>query len=154
MTAGQPSPPIVIAYDGSAGAQDAVRAAPSVVAQRRAVVVHVFRHIEALAAGMGMPVSLPPDAGDATRQRAREIAEEGAALAQGAGFDAEPVAVEAEGRVADTLARVAHERGAAAIVVGSRGYGGVRSALLGSVSSSLVHGADVPVLVVPHASDG
>src|SRR5512144_1048049 len=118
---------IVIAYDGSDGARDAIRTVSSIAAQRRAVVVYAFRHIEALTAGMGMPVAIPPDAVDAMARHAREIAEEGAALAREAGLDAEPAAVEAPGRVADAIVHVARERGAAAIVVGSRGRGEVRS---------------------------
>ena len=38
---------------------------------------------------------------------------------------------------------------AAVIVTGARGVGGARSALLGSVSSGLVHNAERPVLIVP-----
>jgi nucleotide-binding universal stress UspA family protein len=61
------------------------------------------------------------------------------------------VAVEAKGGVADALLSLARERGAAAIVVGSRGLGGAASALLGSVSSKLIHEADRPIVVVPHS---
>ena len=40
------------------------------------------------------------------------------------------------------------------IVTGARGLGGARSALLGSVSSGLIHNADLPVLVVPPRDRG
>ncbi|WP_242002139.1 universal stress protein [Kribbella steppae] len=59
------------------------------------------------------------------------------------------VAVRAEvvgGRPATTLAE--HAGGASLAVVGSRGRGGVRGLLLGSVSQSLLHSATCPVAVV------
>ncbi|MGZ5314181.1 MAG: universal stress protein, partial [Solirubrobacterales bacterium] len=40
------------------------------------------------------------------------------------------------------------------IVIGSRGYGPVRAALLGAVSAQLVRTAPCPVLVTPRASGG
>ncbi|MEJ7843128.1 MAG: universal stress protein [Rubrobacter sp.] len=46
------------------------------------------------------------------------------------------------------IVRLAEEIGAGLIVVGSRGLGGVRRALLGSTSGSVVRHAHVPVLVV------
>ena len=46
----------------------------------------------------------------------------------------------------------ADNRSADLIVVGSRGYGPLAGALLGSVSSSVVQHASVPVLVAKSAS--
>jgi nucleotide-binding universal stress UspA family protein len=49
---------------------------------------------------------------------------------------------------AQHIVRVAEEIGAGLIVMGSRGRGGVRRALMGSVSDSVVRHAHCPVLVV------
>ncbi len=46
------------------------------------------------------------------------------------------------------IVRVAEEIGAGLIVMGSRGLGGVRGALKGSVSDSVVRHAHCPVLIV------
>lgn len=48
----------------------------------------------------------------------------------------------------DQIVQVAEEIGAGLIVMGSRGLGGVRRALIGSVSDSVVRHAHCPVLVV------
>ncbi len=50
---------------------------------------------------------------------------------------------------ADRLAALAEDEDAELIVVGSRGRGAFKSALLGSVSNSLVDVARRPVLIVP-----
>ncbi len=52
------------------------------------------------------------------------------------------------GRPDDQIVRVSEELGAGLIVTGSRGRGGVRRALMGSVSDSVVRHAHCPVLVV------
>jgi nucleotide-binding universal stress UspA family protein len=52
------------------------------------------------------------------------------------------------GRVAEEIAGVAEELGAGLIVMGSRGRGGIRRALMGSVSDSVVRHAHCPVMVV------
>jgi len=46
------------------------------------------------------------------------------------------------------VVHLAEELGAGLIVMGSRGLGGVRRALMGSVSDSVVHHAHCPVMVV------
>ena len=52
------------------------------------------------------------------------------------------------GRKDQAIVRLAEEIGAGLIVTGSRGLGGVRRALMGSVSDSVVRHAHCPVLVV------
>ena len=61
------------------------------------------------------------------------------------------VAIERRVEIGDagqTLCRFAHEVTADVIVVGSRGRGTIKRALLGSVSSYVVHNAPCPVLVI------
>ena len=53
------------------------------------------------------------------------------------------------GEPAETLTRAASDRNAALLVLGSRGRGPFRAALLGSVSARVARLADRPVLVVP-----
>ena len=76
------------------------------------------------------------------------VAGEGVRIAQAAGLDAEPVAVEATGPVWETIVELADRHDAATIVMGSRGLTGLRSMLLGSVSSAVVHHADRPTLII------
>jgi len=71
--------------------------------------------------------------------------------AAGAPFDSE-VAV---GDAAHTLIDMAERHGCDAIVMGVRGAGGLREALLGSVAHTVLHQAGVPVTLVRHtAFDG
>lgn len=56
-----------------------------------------------------------------------------------------------ESSVADGLRRIAAERHAELLIVGSRGHGAVRAALLGSTCHDLAGDAPCPVVVVPPA---
>jgi nucleotide-binding universal stress UspA family protein len=81
-------------------------------------------------------------------------AQDGVRIARDAGLKAEPITVEATGSVWKTIVEIADQHDAATIVMGSRGLRGMRSMLLGSVSSAVVHHADRPTLVVHRRSDG
>jgi nucleotide-binding universal stress UspA family protein len=97
------------------------------------------------------PTASPVDVVELNRAAAedgRRVADEGARVALEAGLRAEPLAVEATGSVWRTIVEIADRHDAATIVMGSRGLTGVRSMLLGSVSSAVVQHADRPTLVI------
>lgn len=146
-----PEDPVLLCYDGSAHARDAIVAAAPLLARRRALVVYVYRPGEELPVPIGdAPVGWPiEDVEQAALERAHEITRRGCQIAREAGFHAEPVHEPVHGRVADTIVDLARREGAALTVLGARGLGGVRSALLGSVSGGLVHSGAIPVLVMP-----
>lgn len=58
------------------------------------------------------------------------------------------------GEAGPVLCRLAEERDADAIVVGSRGRGAIKRALLGSVSSHVSNNAPCPVVIVRSGVDG
>jgi nucleotide-binding universal stress UspA family protein len=82
-----------------------------------------------------------------SEQRAREMLEEEVGKVRSAGGTVAQGHL-IEGRVAPEVVALAEEIGAGLIVLGSRGRGGIRRALMGSVSDSVVRHAHCPVLVV------
>ena len=83
------------------------------------------------------------------REQAEKILEEQAEkIEREGGKVAEKHLKIAERYRAQQIVQVAEHIGAGLIVMGSRGLGGVRRALMGSVSDSVVRHAHCPVLVV------
>jgi nucleotide-binding universal stress UspA family protein len=143
--------PVILCYDGSRGSREAIAAAGALLPGRRAIVLHA---LESLAPGV-FHEQEPPETGHGRRllhipglRAAERLVEDGCERARRAGFDATPLVEVTPGRASDRLLEVAEEYGAAVIVVGARGLSTLRSILLGSVSSAVVHGASCPVLVV------
>ncbi len=131
---------VLVGWDGSAGADRAVRLAAQ-EARWRGARLHILLAWDLL----DQPGDFDPQFDAA---RATAVARDAAARLV-SGDDLEVTASAVLERPAQALLRAAEELGATVIVVGSRGRGSVRGAILGSVSHSVASKAKVPVLVVP-----
>jgi nucleotide-binding universal stress UspA family protein len=132
---------IVIGYDGSEGGKAALNVACGIAKRIGAKLVIAYAYE---VSSFGGEVQ---DLGRELHERGDTLNSEAAALAAQQGVETETV-VE-RGDKADALARVAADRNATMIVVGSRGESPLKGFLLGSVSHKLLHLSETPVLVVP-----
>lgn len=143
MSASEGAPTIVVGYDGSQTSRAAVA-----YARRRAgadgsvFVVHAY-HLPADMLGFPNYQRLLDERQGHGRALLAEIAPHG----DEAHLETELIG----GSPAEVIAEVARVRNADEIVIGARGLSRAR-ALLGSVSSELLHVADRPVVVIPAAS--
>jgi nucleotide-binding universal stress UspA family protein len=150
--------PVVVAFDGSAESQAAVRAAATLFHDRLVLVVSVWEPGLAMATmsspdstGLTYPQPTPEQiqaVDRAQHEHAASVAQAGAQLAEDLGVTSQALPVAESLNVAETVIALADERDAAALVVGSRGLGAVKSRLLGSTSRRVLHDAPRPVLVV------
>jgi nucleotide-binding universal stress UspA family protein len=144
-----PDSPVLLCYDGSDDAKHAIAEAAELLKSRPALVLSVVQDTSAvppfawLAPGDGLQELLA----EAQKAGAR-IAAEGAEVAKSAGFTATPLVAETSEPVWSAVVATADKHDAAAIVLGSRGLSGVKSAVIGSVSNGVVHHASRPTLVV------
>ena len=150
--------PVVLAYDGSAEAEAALREAVALFGQRPLIVVSVWE--PGLIMATMMPAAGEPSMGyipdpdevaaidRAQSGHAGDVSEAGARLARELGATAEALSVPDSVNIAGTLIAIAEEHDARAIVVGSRGLGGIKARVLGSTSRKLLHDTHRPVLVV------
>jgi nucleotide-binding universal stress UspA family protein len=151
--------PLILCYDGSVDAAHAIERAGALFAGRSALVVTVWQQPLAGLGGIAWSGEAPSmlDVGELDREAAENggrVAADGVRLAERAGLSAESLAVKATGPVWKMILGVAERNDAAAIVMGSRGFTGLRSMLLGSVSSAVVGHADRPTLVMRHSVAG
>lgn len=146
----------LIAYDGSDAAAEAIRAAAHLVPGAHARVVYVRGEPDALEHAALARIAVPDDVLVASareyervaKQHASELAERGRQIAERAGLNA-TAEVRAQSTAWRALCRAAEDPAADVIVCGSRGRGPFSRAVLGSTSSSLLHHAERPVLIVP-----
>jgi nucleotide-binding universal stress UspA family protein len=146
-----PPGPVLLCYDGSRKAVDALAYVATLLPGAPALVVTVWKPIieEALAtAGSAPPIGDPADANERQRAAAKELAREGAKSASDLGLRAQAMVVETTGPVWEAIEEAAEEQDARLIVCGTE-RSGLRTALPGSVAAALVDHASRPVLVRP-----
>jgi nucleotide-binding universal stress UspA family protein len=141
---------VLVAVDGSETSLDAARAGLALLADETPIVIVTVVETSdpTLVTGSGM-------AGGIMSAQELDVLDEGlvaegeAALAAATAAlgrrDAEGLVV--RGAAASALCDLARDRDASAIVMGSRGRGGIKRALLGSVSDYVVRNAHCPVII-------
>lgn len=141
-------PGIIVGIDGSSHSRRALKWAISEAAMRR-VPLTVLSVNQAIAGFWGGAAESPGDAEFA--EHARKVAqEETDSVLDEFAPESRPPAVTVEavtGIPAEEI--LAWGKDADMIVVGSRGAGGFKKLLLGSVSVQVAHHAHVPVVVIP-----
>ncbi len=134
---------ILLATDGSNDAELAATTAADLANSTNSEL-----HVATVAGGRAYNTEVPEEFED-LKQKAQKVVDEQKKKVEEAG-----------GKVADThvkvvsehrsqaIVEVAEELGCGLIVMGSRGLGGIKRALMGSVSDSVVRHAHCPVMIV------
>jgi nucleotide-binding universal stress UspA family protein len=133
---------IVVAFDGSDGARAALERAAEIAGRDDAALTVVEATSE------GVPAPVPGSPRHADPEKAAETRKElrGAVRALDSKLQASPWLV--GGPAPKAILTVAEDIEADLIVTGSRSRGAVARAVLGSVSTEILHGASCDVLVV------
>src|SRR5919112_5455283 len=136
---------ILLATDGSREAELAARTAAD-LAHKTDSELHVV-HVLALPLETHDPSSFEPEVLARLEQRERRTLEDVVEKIEASGGEVEG-SHHTAGRPDAEIVALAEEIGAGLIVMGARGVGGIRRALTGSVSDSVIRHAHCPVLVV------
>ena len=136
---------ILLATDGSKEAELAGRTAAD-LANKTDSELHVV-HVLASPLATHDPSSFAPEVWARLEERERKTLEDVVEKIEASGGAVEG-SHHAAGRPDAEIVALAEEIGAGLIVMGARGVGGIRRALTGSVSDSVVRHAHSPVLVV------
>lgn len=153
---------ILMSYDGSDDANAAIDRAAELMPGAETTVLTVWEPFADVMmrtgafgfGGLGMIGAYPDATGadEASEKGAQVRADEGAERARAAGLNARPRTAARNGAIAESILDAADDVDADVVVMGTRGLGGVKSFLLGSVSHAVVQHADRAVLVVPSPS--
>lgn len=139
--------PVLFAYDGSDLARLAIEEAGRQLAPGRdAIVLTVWQPFNV---GFVPSTGLTFDAAQVleVKRAAEQTAQEGASLAEAAGFRARSAALEAA-PAWERIVTCADERDASLIVLGSHGHSGLADVLVGSVAAAVASHSRRSVLIV------
>jgi nucleotide-binding universal stress UspA family protein len=139
---------ILIAVDGSELALDAVRHYLELTRRGGLQATPVLGHVQQEASLLELARVGADAMAQASVEAAQDLMASAVALLEAAGATYETEI--ALGEPAATLADMVERCGCDALIIGARGLGGLRGALLGSVSQALVHLSTAPVTVVKH----
>jgi nucleotide-binding universal stress UspA family protein len=145
--------PVIVGYDGSAGAKLALRlAADEARAHGVGLTILAAWHPASVNAA-GVAFATLPDSNFSTElaEAMGSLLEEAKALVHADAPELETETLLVEGQAAEELIRAS--RNATVLVVGQRGHGAVAEFVLGSVSHQCVLHSHCPVLVVPHSGE-
>jgi nucleotide-binding universal stress UspA family protein len=150
------SPHLLVAYDGSDQAGQAIDFAARIFAAGTpATVLFAWEPIAFYGGTFGMPgAAVLAGAVERDVAAAARLAEAGAQRARAQGLDAEARVEETSASTWRTIVDAAERDHADLIVMGTRGLSGVKSLLLGSCSHHVVQHALSPVLIVPDSEIG
>lgn len=146
--------PVIYGYDGSPAAIRAIQKTAPLFAPRAALVVTVydakFTYLTAIPDLVPAPIDIRAaiELDEAMYDHSRQLATQGARIARDGGLDADPLVVADTLSVTSTLVRLASERQAGAITVGTHGHHAARELLLGSTTRELLRKASTPVMAV------
>ncbi|MGZ5212153.1 MAG: universal stress protein [Actinomycetota bacterium] len=146
----RPGGRLVVGVDGSESATSAVRWAAH-EAELRGTKLEMISAWEVSVSNVGYGLGLAEISGEmltGLEQNAEEVLSTAAEVARDGSPHIEIETRTVEGQAAEVLVEAA--RGADLLVVGSRGKGGFRELLLGSVSQQCAHHASCPVVIVRH----
>jgi nucleotide-binding universal stress UspA family protein len=139
---------ILLATDGSEGARLAADTAATLAASTGS-------ELHVVCVGPGLPLYELPDyparfeeAVAAQEREAQVVLDAEVERLEGAGATIAAARLETDDRPDRAIVKLGEELDAGLMVLGSRGLGGLRGALMGSVSASVVRHAHCPVLVV------
>ena len=139
---------IVVGVDGSASAHAALRFAFEEARIRGARVRVVAAWHVPIAVYEGAYVPMDSSLGEELETNTRRAVEGALAEVGDVAGDVDVETIVREGQAAHVLLEEAE--GADLLVLGSRGLGGFRGLLLGSVSQQCAHHSPCPVVIVPH----